>query len=472
MQNQKLSMATKIGYGVGSLGQGVAYIVFQLYFLFYLTDFVGVAPAIAGTISLVAVLWDAVTDPIIGSLSDHSNNPKGKRRPFILKLCIPFGITLFLMFTDWSVLGADAKIGYFFIVNILFWLFFTSIDIPYMTLGGEITDDNSEKIGLRSIATIFFYIGFLIASSGTMVLLEKFAALAGGDHLKGWSLVGITFGIIVTISYLIAVIATNGKEKSAINTGTEDTGAPKVNIFKSMMESLKVKPYFNLWFYNFFLNLAIVFATSAVIYVYIYFIGFNQNQISMAFVIYTIFVFIFSPIVGKISTKIGNRKALLWTVSLLIICFFAFKIIPLNQITVYILQIFIALGNVGFYVNSYTMVYEVSEYSSLKTGFKNDGVLMAFYQFSYKLGAAVAMWLVGVSLTFYQYDPTAEALSDVTMNGLRNMNTLIPGVLCLLTIPFVLKYSLTPKNIKRLDDILKAKEEGKEINMDEIKEIL
>lgn len=474
MENQKLSLSTtklslgtKIGYGFGSLGEGLAYSIFQLYFIFFLTDFVGIAPAISGTIALVAVLWDAITDPIIGHLSDHSKHPKGKRRPFIAKFCLPLGIMIFLLFTDWSMFSDYGKIAYFLIVNALFWLAFTAVDIPYITLGGEITDDPDEKISLRSFATIFYYIGFIIAASGTMLLLENVAAKVGGDYLKSWSLIALLFGVVVVIAYIIAIMATKGKEKPY----TGGTEVSNVNIYKSMIEAIKIKPYRNLWLFNIAFNISMVFVTSVLVFVFIYYIGLDGNQISIVFFAYVLFIVVLSPILGKLAMKIGNRKALLICMVALTLNYFAFKVLPLNEFTIYVFQILVAVGNIAYFIFSYAMVYEIGQFSSIKTGFNNDGVLFAFYQFSYKVASSIGMWLAGLTLAYYQYDPTAE-ITEFTLNGLRNMMTVIPGVISIVAIPFVLMYSLTPKNIEKLKGLLKAKEEGKEINMDEVKELL
>lgn len=81
MAGKKVPMPVKIGYGIGTAGDSVPYNLFFTYFLFFLTDVAGVNPAVAGIISFIAVMWDAVTDPAVGFLSDNTKNPNGRRRP-------------------------------------------------------------------------------------------------------------------------------------------------------------------------------------------------------------------------------------------------------------------------------------------------------------------------------------------------------------------------------------------------------
>ncbi|MDO4487814.1 MAG: MFS transporter, partial [Eubacteriales bacterium] len=83
--NRKLSVGTKLGYGLGQLGSGLAYNLYYYYFIYFMTSFAGVNPAVAGTISLFAVIWDAVTDPIIGVFSDRMKVKTGTRRPMMMR---------------------------------------------------------------------------------------------------------------------------------------------------------------------------------------------------------------------------------------------------------------------------------------------------------------------------------------------------------------------------------------------------
>ena len=76
--SEKLKTGTAVGYGIGAIGEGIGYNVFFSFFSFFLTTIAGIQPAVAGVISMAAVLWDAVTDPIIGLWSDRTKNPRGR----------------------------------------------------------------------------------------------------------------------------------------------------------------------------------------------------------------------------------------------------------------------------------------------------------------------------------------------------------------------------------------------------------
>ena len=95
MTDKKLSIGDKLGYAIGAFGDTVPLNIFNFYFLFFLTDIAGISPVKGGMISSVAVLWNAVCDPFVGFLSDKSCSRYGRRRSFMMKTIVPYGICMF-----------------------------------------------------------------------------------------------------------------------------------------------------------------------------------------------------------------------------------------------------------------------------------------------------------------------------------------------------------------------------------------
>ena len=96
--NRHIPFKTKVGYSLGGTGDAIAYDFIGSFLMFFLTDLAGISPAIAGSIIGVAVLWDAITDPIIGILSDRCKSKYGKKRPFILFSAIPLAVVMIMLF--------------------------------------------------------------------------------------------------------------------------------------------------------------------------------------------------------------------------------------------------------------------------------------------------------------------------------------------------------------------------------------
>ena len=166
-----------IAYGAGSFGENIAYNFFYLYFIYFLTNTVKLDPAIAGIISLIAVSWDGITDPFLGYVSDNLNSKFGRRRPMMIVFCIPLGISLFLLFTN-PDLSAVLNVIYFIVLNIIFWFCFTAVDIPYIALGAELTDNFNERTKLRAVAQVFLSLGVIVISF-TLVFVDFFTGVTG-----------------------------------------------------------------------------------------------------------------------------------------------------------------------------------------------------------------------------------------------------------------------------------------------------
>ena len=214
-----LSMGCTIGYGIGAVGEGIGYNVFFSFFSFFLTTVAGIPPAIAGVISSVAVLWDAVTDPIIGNWSDTTRNPKGRRRPFIMVGSILFGVSIALVFFNFDI-SVGFKTFYFVLANGFYWVALTACVIPHISLGSELTDDFNERTKLRSCAVTLMGIGTLIATSSTLLLVKFYTGVFGSES-AGWAATGITFGVIVALVYNLCCIVVKKLEPANPNLTVE-----------------------------------------------------------------------------------------------------------------------------------------------------------------------------------------------------------------------------------------------------------
>lgn len=181
---------------------------------------------------MIAVIWDAVSDPLIGYLSDNSKNPQGRRRPFLFKGAIMLGVAVFLLFNNWDISPA-LKVLYYIIINIVYWTALTSCVIPHTSLGAELTDDFNQRTAICAYQTFFMNIGAGIALSETLVIVGFFSEFLGDSG--AWAATATLFGAIVFLSYFTCVICTRGKEPENINLKVEKKTetAPKKSFFKT-----------------------------------------------------------------------------------------------------------------------------------------------------------------------------------------------------------------------------------------------
>ena len=304
----KLSLGLLMGYAVGTLGEGIAYNAFYFFFIFFLTNVAGVDPITAGVISLIAVLWDAITDPTVGYVSDNIRSKFGRRRPLMIIFFIPLGLMLMLLFTNVS-LPPTAKTVYYIVINILFWIVFTSTDLPYIVLGSELTNDFNERTKLRVFSTVFAAIGLVIASI-SMNIVDIFSEWLGNVD-AGWTWTGLTFGVITCATYFVAWITTKGKELKTYQ-GEEKKDKGLLDIIRSLFKTTSIRSFRILLIVTILFCIGLGLTQSPMVYSFKYNLGLDEAGISNVMLAFTL-IFIASIIlVGFISSKIGKGRTIVF----------------------------------------------------------------------------------------------------------------------------------------------------------------
>ena len=169
---QKLGFVEKVGY---SLGDSAANFVFQsamMFLMFFYTDVFGIPAAVAGTLFLVARMFDAVTDPVMGAISDRTKTRWGKFRPWVLWTSLPFGIIFLLTYTT-PEFSMGGKIIYAYITYFMLWLIYTANNIPYSALTGVLTGDTIERTSLTSYRFVLAMLATLAIQSFTVPMVNN-----------------------------------------------------------------------------------------------------------------------------------------------------------------------------------------------------------------------------------------------------------------------------------------------------------
>ncbi len=214
--SQKVSFGEKIGY---SLGDGSANLIFQMmmmFQLFFYTDVFGIKATAAGMILLVARIFDAFVDPLVGILSDRTNTRWGKYRPWLLWTAIPFAVFFVLAFST-PDLGERAKIMYAGVTYILLMSIYSFNNTPYSSLGGVMTSDIKERTSISSIRFVTATIATFIVQGLTLPLVSKFGQ---GDAQKGWSTTILLFAEVVVVLMFITFLTTKERITPPVNQKT------------------------------------------------------------------------------------------------------------------------------------------------------------------------------------------------------------------------------------------------------------
>ena len=235
MEEKKLSVGVKIGYGVADFGGNLFFTATAFVLLNYLTDTVGLSAALAGIALMVGRIWDAFYDPIIGYISDRTKTKMGRRRPFMLGGSIPLFIAMIIMFTNPTlVIGAGISqtvlFVYTMVVYIILCTAYSTVNIPYSSLGPELTNDYNERTSLNGYRFGFAGIGTLLGTG----LALPIVAMAPDKNL-GFVLMGTIFGAVLLVSTLTTVFSV--RESAVIQP------AMSIGFWETYREVFKNKPY-------------------------------------------------------------------------------------------------------------------------------------------------------------------------------------------------------------------------------------
>lgn len=442
----------KKGYTIGSIGDCASYNFVLSFFSFFMTTVAGVSPAVAGTIISVAIVWDAITDPIIGYVIDHSKNKHGKRRPWILRSLIPLGASIVLMFLNVD-LPQTSKNIYYLILVLVFWTAYTAFNIPFYSFGAVITDVDSERVKLSAFREVLGYVGTFCASSVPTFIVGKMLD-AGVSQEKSWFTVGILVAAIAVSTIFLMWKFTAGKESEEEVIETENINVR--GFLKNILSLMKMKPYVLVILCALMTNVYMTLFNSSLLYYVTYNMGMGETQASYMFTAMTIVSIVFVPFVTKSVAVFSKNKVFVGCMAFSGIAMVLVKFtgIP-NVIVGCIYVILVGVGTCAYWMCIFNFLYDVVDYDEFNRGKKRDGIIMSYYSFLLKLGGAAAAAVQGVLLSSSGFDASQSIQNPQALGMIEAMFTIIPGI-CVLIAGLVMAF--TPLQDKRMNCLREALE--------------
>ncbi|HSV94062.1 MAG TPA: MFS transporter, partial [Desulfobacterales bacterium] len=197
-ETKRLSLGTKLGFGVCDVGGNLFVTVLGFYLLNFITDNLLLGASLAGTALLAGKIWDGVIDPAIGTLTDRTRSRLGRRRPWMLAGAIAILVMMTLMFTNPHITRQGLLFVWVLVVYMLMVTAYSIINIPYGALTPELTKDYDERTTLNAFRMSFAVVGTFIGSQAVGPVRALFA-----NKDLGWTAVGAVMSVVVSITALI-----------------------------------------------------------------------------------------------------------------------------------------------------------------------------------------------------------------------------------------------------------------------------
>ncbi len=411
-----ITAKAKYSYGLGAFGKDLAYAIVAYYALFYFTDVAGVSPAFVGVLFLVARLWDAFNDPIMGWIVDNTRSRFGKFRPWIL-----IGTLLNALFTVWlftipSGISIEVWVAFTFI---LWGMTYTLMDIPFWSLVPALSKTKREREQIAVVPRMFASFAWFILGVAGIPLINRFGGEYSDDGYR-------TLAIIIAIIFVITSIIVFFNVKEIYPT---DPDAEKITIkgaFRLIMQNdqLRVLAIILIGF-----NLMLQIAGGTALFYFTNVIG--NDALFSAYAggmgLAQIGGLLILP---KLAAKVGRRNTFLIATVLPVVGFGSLMIVgyvaPMSAALTAITSIIANIG-VGFWLGlSVVMLADVVDYGEYRFGTRNESLYFAIQPLAVKFAMAIAGFAVGIGLEIVNYD--AEAGTDQPASAILGIRILMFGL--------------------------------------------
>lgn len=445
----KLSVKEKVGYGVGDTASHFVWDMVGFWILIFYTDVYGISAAAAGTIMLVARLWDMVSDPLMGIIADRTKTRWGKFRPYILWMAVPYAVLAVMTFTT-PDFGETGKVIYAGVTYLLLMTAYTAINLPYSSLGAVMTADSIERTGLNSYRFVFAFIGQLIVSGSALTLAKFFG---NGNDKDGYQITLIFFALISLVLFMITFLTTKERvlpPKNQTNNLSEDLK----NLFTN-------RPWLVLFSVGVISFVMFALQNLSIAYYFKYYIG-DDASVQVFNVTGTIALILAIPLSKPLAAKFGKRNTFIG--SSLISGFFFMLLYVAGEkdlYTIYTLNILAKIAYAPAVPLLWTMLADSADYSEWKTGRRATGLVFSAATFAQKAGWGIGGALAGWLLVGFNFVPNVEQ-TDETINGLKLMVSVIPGILYMSCAIFLFFYTIDRTTEKQMQEELSARKDAED----------
>jgi GPH family glycoside/pentoside/hexuronide:cation symporter len=438
---KRLSLGTKLGFGVCDVGGNLFVTVLGFYLLNFITDNLLLGAGLAGSALLIGKIWDGAIDPGIGALTDRTRSRLGRRRPWMLAGAISILVMMTLMFTNPHIRSQGLLFLWVLVVYILMVTAYSIISIPYGALTPELTKDYDERTTLNAFRMSFAVVGTFVGSQAVGPVRALFA---NPDH--GWIAVGAVMSAVIAATALITFFTVREPKNAAEEAGEQQ------GLLKSYAAALKNRP-FVLALLTYMLHMMgtnIVQAGLLFFYKYIVWNGDGmaaaEGEFAFALMFFIVAALLFIPVWTLISKRIGKKWSYNLGMGLFALSVLAVFFLAGGRGAWFMRALMVAAG-IGFstnYVMPYAIIPDAVELDYAENGVRREGVFYGLFNFTQQIGVAFALALNGWVLGWFGYAPNVaqDALAKL---GIRLLVGPIAAVFVALGIVILSFYPITRK---------------------------
>lgn len=412
---ERLPISQKLGWGMGSVsGNFTVNSVNQLALPVY-NVLLGVDVVLLGIALAIPRFIDALTDPLMGILSDNTRSKWGRRKPYIFSGAILTALMAFLLWVPPAGFSSNMLFVYFLVISIIYYIGFTIMNIPHAALGLEMTMDYDERTRVQAWGMI---LGLLCGLSIPWLYKLSLNDWFEGDDLMGIRTVGTAVALIIVVTGIVPAFVC----KERVKVGA----VPKFKIRKALGDAFRIKPFIEVLSTQLIAITSTFMVAPCLLYLNIFYLFAGDKAAAATYLGFAgmtqmIFAFIGIPVHTRVSSLLGKKITVYICIVIAAIGFasYFFTLVPGKPWMQLFSNAIVGFGVQGIWLMSASMLADVCDLDELENGYRREGLFGSVSGFSQKAALAIAGLGSGfvVSLAGYQTDvfPDQQVLDSILL---------------------------------------------------------
>ena len=458
MSSERLSLKSKVLFGLGDIYGGGGFQLLGFFYAIFLSDTIGLNMMLIPFVLLSGKIWDAISDPLMGRLTDKTKSRWGRRRPYFLFGSIAVTLSFVFLFSPFSSESQIALLAYAIVSYLVFCTVWTVVMVPYFAFSAEISLDYNERTRVVTFRVLFSLIGSLLASAVPMTIINSFP-----DSKQGYVAMATAFGILFGLSILSVFF-------SKKEVYRPDTNNEKVGFFKSFANTLKVRA-FRQFVGMFICGMMGIDIVSMIMAYYTRYYLRLDGVLTLFLTLALATQIVMLPLWSFIAKKFGKRNVymaggVIWAIAGIIFIFIP-KTAPVAVLLGFIVVISMGMGAMMFIPHA--ILGDITDVGEFAYGKRQEGAFSGFATFIRKFSSGIGLAIVSGVLGFLGYVTPPEGTVNYTLvyqppvveSAIKVFISVVPVVLVLLGLWFASRYQVSSDNHKKLIDHLNNVREGK-----------
>lgn len=414
---EQLSWPLILQFNLPTLGMGFMYLLVNMYLMKYATDVLLIAPAAMGLIFGFSRLWDGVTDPLVGYVSDRTRSRLGRRRPWILFSAIPVALVFYMVWSPPSELMGEEAVLYMSFAVILFYSAMTTVFVPHQSLAAELSVETHQRTRLFGVRHVGWSIGSLLALGAMWLMIQSSEPRVTATEIA------LVAGVLTAITMVWMVIRVPERKEYQGRVGS---GA-----YQAFADVLR-NPHAKVLLLVFLID-SVGGATVNILTVYVseYIVG-TPEYAPLYILLYAVPSAASVPLWLKLSKVYGKKKLWLFSMTMSSACFGAMMFLGEGDVAMISITA-VVLGTVAGAgaILAPSIQADVIDYDELQTGERKEGTYFAAWNFVFKLATGITLVLTGFALDLAGFVPNV-AQSETARTTLLVLYGFFPMVCFLL----------------------------------------